>query len=302
VVPADRFAAVANPLPDPAGVELWTPPALQITSQVPEAAPVEAGSADAAVELDKVVAASGNMSLCGNQFWLGPGRAGQMVRFWIDCEWVHLSIAGVRIKSLRSRFSVSDLARLRSQGAVPAGPAPVASRPGPGSRAGRTVVEVERTVARPGTVSLGAHVVLAAEILAGRRVGIYIEDGCPLLIFDPESRELLRTRPNPFAPGEATRLQRARPVGPVPRPSTEPVTVQRRVASNGVFMIAGQKIALGRQHAGRTVTVHVSETTLAIDLPDENGDADTRVVRRTTEQPIRSIKGQRPRTANTSVS
>lgn len=67
-------------------------------------------------------------------------------------------------------------------------------------------------------------------------------------------------------------------------------------------MIAGQKIALGRQHAGRTVTVHVSETTLAIDLPDENGDADTRVVRRTTEQPIRSIKGQRPRTANTSVS
>jgi hypothetical protein len=67
-------------------------------------------------------------------------------------------------------------------------------------------------------------------------------------------------------------------------------------------MIAGQKIALGRQHAGRTVTVHVSETTLAIDLPDENGDADTRVVRRTSEQPIRSIKGQRPRTANTSVS
>jgi transposase InsO family protein len=103
VVPADRFAAVANPLPDPAGVELWTPPALQITSQVPGAAPVEAGSADAAVELDKVVPASGNMSLCGSQFWLGPARAGQMVRFWIDCEWVHLSVAGQRLKSLRSR-------------------------------------------------------------------------------------------------------------------------------------------------------------------------------------------------------
>jgi hypothetical protein len=116
VVPADRFAAVANPLPDPAGVELWTPPALQITSQVPGAAPVEAGSADAAVELDKVVPASGNMSLCGSQFWLGPARAGQMVRFWIDCEWVHLSVGGQRLKSLRSRFSVSDLARLRSQG------------------------------------------------------------------------------------------------------------------------------------------------------------------------------------------
>lgn len=296
VVPTDRFSPAPVVASDP--VELWTPPALQITSQV-SAAPVEAGSADAAVELDKVVPASGNMSLCGSQFWLGPARAGQMVRFWIDCEWVHLSVGGQRLKSLRSRFTTSDLARLRSQGAVPAGPAPVASRPG--SRAGRTVVEVERTVARPGTVSLGAHVVLAAEILAGRRVGIYIEDGCPLLIFDPDTRDLLRTRPNPLTHEEAARLQRARPVGPVPRPSTEPITVQRRVASNGVFMVAGQKIALGRQHAGRTVTVHVSETTHAIDLSDENGEVDTRVVRRTTEQPIRSIKGQRPRTANTSV-
>jgi hypothetical protein len=44
----------------------------------------------------------------------------------------------------------------------------------------------------------------------------------------------------------------------------------------------------------RTVTVDVSETTLAIELPD----ADTRVVRRTTDQAIRSIKGQRPPTGS----
>jgi hypothetical protein len=143
-----------------------------------------------------------------------------------------------------------------------------------------------------------SHALLAAEILAGRRVGIYIEQGAPLLIFDPETRELLRTRPNPLTHEDAVRLQSARPAGPVPRPSTEPVTVQRRVASNGVIMVAGQKVALGRVHAGRTVTVHVSETTLAIELPD----AETRVVRRTTEQAVRSIKGQRPRTADTSVS
>lgn len=155
---------------------------------------------------------------CGNQFWLGVHRAGQTVRFWVDCEWVHLSVAGVRVKSLRSRFTTNDVARLRAQGAVPAGPAPVTSRPGPGSRAGRTVVEVERTVARSGTICLGSHVLVAAEILAGRRVGIYIEPGCPLLIFDPDTRELLRTRPNPLSHDEAVRLQRARPVGPVPRP------------------------------------------------------------------------------------
>ncbi len=250
------------------------------------------------VELDRPVPASGNMALCGNQFWLGPARAGQVVRFWIDCEWVHLSVAGQRVKSLRSRFSVSDLAILLAQGAVPAGPTPLASRGGPGARANRKIVEVERTVARNGRVSLGNQTVPAAEILAGRRVGIYIEEGCPLLFFDPDTRELLRTRPNPLEPGEAARLQRARPVGPVPRPSTEPVTVQRRASNSGVIMVAGQKAALGRGMAHQTVTVHVSDTTLAIDLPD----AETKIVRRTTDQPVRSIKGQRPRTAHTSIS
>jgi hypothetical protein len=249
--------------------------------------------------LDKPVPPSGNMSLIGRQFWLGPARAGQVVRFWIDCEWVHLSIAGQRVKSLRSRFSVSDLDALVAQGARPiTEPAPVASRGGPGSRSSRTVFEVERTVARNGIVSLGRCTVLAAEILAGRRVGIYIEEGCPLLFFDLESRELLRSRPNPLQPGEAAKLQQARPVGAVPRPSTEPIRVQRRASNTGVIMVAGQKVALGRGNRHQTVTVAVSETTLAIQLPD----GETHLVRRTTQTAVRSIKGQRPRTADSSIS
>jgi hypothetical protein len=52
-------------------------------------------------------------------------------------------------------------------------------------------------------------------------------------------------------------------------------------------MVAGQKVVLGRLHQHRTVTVTVSDTTLAIDLDD--GDA--QVVRRTTGRPVRSIKG-----------
>ena len=76
-------------------------------------------------------------------------------------------------------------------------------------------------MARAGTVSLGQRVVLAAEILAGRRVGIYIEEGAPLMFFDPDTRELLRTRPNPLEPGEATRLQRTHLSDPFrgPRPN-----------------------------------------------------------------------------------
>ena len=58
-------------------------------------------------------------------------------------------------------------------------------------------------------------------------------------------------------------------------------------------MVAGQKIALGRSCAGQTVTVLASDTTLAIEFPD----GETRTIPRTTTQPVRSIKGQRPRTA-----
>jgi hypothetical protein len=54
-------------------------------------------------------------------------------------------------------------------------------------------------------------------------------------------------------------------------------------------MDAGQKVALGCLHQHRTAAVTVSKTTLAIDL----GDGDVKVVRRTTTQPIRSIKGHR---------
>ncbi len=190
-----------------------------------------------------------------------------MVRFWIDCEWVHLSIGGTRIKSLRSRFSVNDLDTLVAQGAMPAGTAPaVRARSGqprePQDRGGRA----DRGQVRDRVAGKSGR--------AGRRdprrpPGRDLHrGGSPLLFFDPQTRELLRTRPNPLQPGEAARLQRSRPVGPVPRPSTEPITVQRRASNTGVLMVAGQKVAIGRQYQHQTITVHVSETTLAIELPD----------------------------------
>ena len=68
----------------------------------------------------------------------------------------------------------------------------------------------------------------------------------------------------------------------------------QRVASNtGIIMVTGQKIALGRIHARRTVTVHVAADTITIDL--DSGD--TRTIRRTTTQPVRSFKAQQPRKA-----
>lgn len=244
-----------------------------------------------AVELDKVVPTSGNLSIGGQQFWLGTRRAGQLVRFWIDCDLVHLSVDGTRIKTVRSHLSVADLARLATEGARPAGPPPLPTAAGTDG-----VVEVERVVSRAGTVSLGGSVVVAAEILAGRQVGIRIERDT-LMFFDLDTRELLRVRPNPLRHEQIVRLRGNRPAGPPPRPSTEPVRVQRRVSSTGVITVCRQTVSLGRTHQHQTVTVHVSDTTLAVEFDD----GETRIVRRTTTIPVRNIKADRPRSATTQV-
>ena len=142
--------------------------------------------------------------------------------------------------------------------------APVRRRPGPpgGPAAGRgpppipaaepgAAIEVDRVVSKDGPVSLGGRYYIAAEILGGKLVSIRIEENT-LMFFDPETRVLLRTRPSPLTWDQARLLRGARPAGPPPRPSAEPVTVQRVASNTGVIMVAGQKIALGRIHARRS--------------------------------------------------
>ena len=75
---------------------------------------------------------------------------------------------------------------------------------------------MERPVSRGGLVSLGRHRLLAAEILR-QLAGIRIEPAT-LMFYHPETRALLRTRPNPLTPAEVARLRGARPAGPPPRP------------------------------------------------------------------------------------
>ena len=114
-----------------------------------------------------------------------------------------------------------DLGRLAAQGAVNAGPSPLPPvQPG-------DAVEVERIVSKDGLVTLGGHMLLAAEILGGQRVGIRIE-AATLMFYDLDSRELLRTRPNPLTHDQIRRLRGNRPAGPPPRPSVESIRVQRR--------------------------------------------------------------------------
>jgi hypothetical protein len=110
--------------------------------------------------------------------------------------------------------------------------------------------------------------------IGGQLVGIRIEENT-LVLCDPVTRVVLRTRPNPLTGGASLPTAR-RTSSRTPVPAT--VTVDPGAALGQrywLIMVCGQKIALGRAPAGHTLAVAVSETKLAIE-PD---DAETRVVR-----------------------
>jgi hypothetical protein len=102
---------------------------------------------------------------------------------------------------------------------------------------------------------------------------------------------------NPLTWDQVQKLRGAQRAGPPPIPATSPVTVQRRASNTGIIMVVGQKIALGRIHARKTVSVRVSPDTITIEI----GADDIRTFSRTTDQPVRNLKAQRSRkTANVS--
>jgi transposase InsO family protein len=299
--PAERFSTAAAkseqellPLRLPSVLAVTpvpSPPASQPGGQ-PAAAPPASGRPyrGGPVEFERVVPPSGNMQVAGRQFWLGPHRAGITITFWADTEVIHLMTSGSRVKSVRSHLAPTDLARLAADDARPAGPPPLPPAE-PGS-----AIEVERVASSIGHISLGGRQLLAAEALAGRLLGIRIEQHT-LAYFDPVTRELLRTRPNPLTWQQCQRLRGARRAGPPPVPATSPVTVQRRASNSGIIMVVGQKIALGRIHARKLVSIRVSPQTITIEI----GADDIRTVRRTTDQPVRNLRAQRSRkTANVS--
>src|SRR3954463_13164394 len=154
VTPADRFTpASAEPREL---LALWLPPRLASVAP-PQGTPtaeraIDAGAAPAEfggpVEFDCVVPPSGNLGAMRRQFWLGPQRAGQTVRFWAGVDVIHLTIGGARVKSLRSHLSVADLTQLAAEGAVPAAPPPLPPA------ADKAVIEVDRAVNNSGLVGL----------------------------------------------------------------------------------------------------------------------------------------------------
>ncbi|MFC8142977.1 IS481 family transposase [Streptomyces paradoxus] len=261
-VPKPRSEQDALPVVLPARLDPVPTPAAPEPSPTPVTAawPMAEGEAGA-IEVERVVPASGNLSLRGQQIWFGPALAGTTVTLRIDVNRLHVLIGGGRHKTLPSKLSGRDLkALLSGGGARPAGP--WADDPGL-AKDTKGAVEVDRTVNAVGYVGLGGDKVLIGWPFAGQRVTLRL-DGKVLQVLD-EQRMLQATLPSPLPPSACGRLQGGRPAGPPPLlPSPAEQIAERTVSSIGGFMVAGQRIQLGRGYAHQVVTAHLSEDVIRV--------------------------------------
>ncbi|MCA1836690.1 MAG: IS481 family transposase [Actinobacteria bacterium] len=212
-----------------------------------------------AVEIDRLVPASGNLGVCGQQFWLGPARAGRTLTLWIDTTTVHLSLDGQHLKTLPSRLTSIDLARLRAHGARPAGLPP--ARPSWTQLSAGAPVEIHRTANAVGMVSIAGTYHSVGQQFAGRRITLRLEATLAHVVVDGV---LVRTIALTLTPTQRARLQGARLPGPAPLLDQRPTRVQRTVSCRGGTQIIGQRVQVGLCYAGQIVTIEVDETTLRV--------------------------------------
>jgi Integrase core domain len=274
-IPAQLTASMGQLKPSPPG-----PGPLPAQSLPGEAAPVPgaaAGPAQLAVEVDRVVPASGNLWIGGQQVWLGPALAGRQVTLWADAVSLHVLADGTRIKSLPSRLGVTNLARLAASGARPAGLSPLPTGDG-------AVIEVDRTVNAAGLVSLGHQQAGVGSPLAGQRVTLRMEG--PLMAVLGQDGRLLRTLACPIPADRRSRLRGARRGRSLPPQPGGPITVQRRVSSRGGLMVARQKIHAGMIHAGKTAVVICENNHFRVVIDGETAA----VVPRTTTSEVHRCK------------
>ena len=239
--------------------------------------------ASCAVELDRVVPPSGNLWVAGQQIWLGPAMTGRVIRIWADTRRVHVLAGGHRIKTLPSRLDARDLARLRANGAVPAGAPPLPPPSG-------GIIEIERTVNASGSISVGNHVISAGSPLAGQRVTVRLDGPVAHILADGNT---VRTVACPVSQHARHRLRGASAGTAGPPRLPAPLTAWRRVSSRGPIMIGGQRIQVGLPHAGKTAEITIESDTYQITV--EDGIALT--ASRTTSRDIKRRKASDYRSA-----
>jgi len=116
-------------------------------------------------------------------------------------------------------------------------------------------------VDRDGYTNLAGHRLMIDVNLTGQRVTLRIDGH---LLHVVANDRLAKTLPAPILPERAARLRGARaPQGPLP-PLAQPLRAQRQVPADGITMVAGQRLRIGRQHAGKTVTIVIEDTVFRV--------------------------------------
>jgi len=130
--PASGFTTPAASGDQYGELPLRLPPSLialpATTEPAPSPATVISSDTDA-VEIDRIVPASGNMFAAGRQVWLGTSLAGQQVTLRLDHATLPVFHHGQLIKTHSITLGGKDLARLRAAGGRPARPSPAATHP-----------------------------------------------------------------------------------------------------------------------------------------------------------------------------
>jgi transposase InsO family protein len=236
--PAARFHAAGGA----DGLPLRLPAQLESSTTTPALGPLE---------LELVVPACGNLGLAGRQLWLGRRYAGARVQLWIDHQVIHLSADGQLLKTVASRFTRAERPRLVQLGAHPAGPPPATTALGlPG------VVECDRLVNAAGLIGLGGRQLSVGQHHAGQQVTVRLDAQLAHVTLDGV---LVKTMPSPVPASALAHLQGARAASGRLQAPQGPTLVQRRVSSQGGIQVAGQKLQIGKGHAGTTVTVLVTD-------------------------------------------
>ncbi|WP_282697821.1 IS481 family transposase [Streptomyces sp. CC208A] len=239
-----------------------------------------------AVEFEALMSPIGRLCLPGGQQMKFPAAlGGRTVTLWADNRSIHVFLDGELLRTRPSQFTPTDLKALVKRGGRIAGPEPAASALATGATAPPlAVVEVDRIVGRDGDVGLSGERVKLASHLAGQQVTLRLDGQLMHVIADGK---VVKTLPAPVPVERRAQISGARaPRTAVIPPSAQALRAHRRVPVDGVVMVAGQRLRVGRSHAGKTVVILIEDTVFRV----LDGDVELTTHARTSDKPVTQFR------------
>jgi transposase InsO family protein len=294
-------ATVFRPAP-PTATLAWDGPSLQqepLTAALPPRLPTELPAARTlsehdvhAVEWEMLVSPAGRLILPGGQHLkFSTAMAGRTVTLWANDRTIHVLLDGHLIRTSPSRFSAPDLVNLLMRGGRIAGPEPGPAAVPPGPLPPTIVVEIDRIANSNARIEIGGQRVTLAAHLASQQVTLRLDGRLMHVI---AAGLLVQTLPASVPIDRRAKLAGARTASsPLPPPPSQPPRAMRRVPADGVTMVAGQRLSVGRSHAGKTITIVIEDTVFRV----LHGDIELSTHARTSDKPVTRYKAHARRTS-----